>query len=65
MIISYPFLYTTIAPLQRGKTPTNECPVTQSVGTVEYTDCTSTEGWDPTLTSVLDMKLNNLMVRFQ
>ena len=39
--------------------------VAQSAGAVEYTDCTSAEGVRPPLTSVLDMTLNNLMVRFQ
>ena len=39
--------------------------VAQSAGAVEYTDCTSAEGLRPLLTSVLDMTLNNLMVRFQ
>ena len=35
-------------------------------GAVEYTDCTSAEGKDtPPPMSVLDMTLNNLMVRFQ
>ena len=40
---------------------------TQSAGggAVEYTDCTFAAGWDPPPTSVLDMTLNNLMVRFQ
>ena len=33
----------------------------QSAGVVEYTDCISSEGYPPT--SVLDVKLNNLMVR--
>ena len=38
----------------------------QSTGAVEYTDCTSAEGVrPPPPTSVLDMTLNNLMVRFQ
>ena len=37
----------------------------QSAGAVEYTDCFSAEGYDPPPTSVLDMTLNNLMVRFQ
>ena len=38
----------------------------QSAGAVVYTDCTSAEGYDPhPPTSVLDMTLNNLMVRFQ
>ena len=36
----------------------------QSAGAVECTDCTSAEGKDPPSTSVLDMTLNNLMVRF-
>ena len=34
----------------------------QSAGAVEYTDCISAEGKTPT-TSVLDMALNNLIVR--
>ena len=38
--------------------------VAQSAGAVEYTDCISVEGYEP-LTSVLDMTLNSLMVRFQ
>ena len=29
-----------------GKTLPNECPVTQSDGTVEYTDCIPAEGQD-------------------
>ena len=37
------------------------CPV--GWGAVEYTDCFSVR--PPPLTSVLDMTLNNLMVRFQ
>ena len=39
----------------------------QSAGAVEYTDCFSAEGLDaPTHpTSVLDMTLKNLMLRFQ
>ena len=36
----------------------------QSAEAVEYTDCTSAEGWDPPITSVLYVTLNNLMVRF-
>ena len=40
------------------------CLIAQLPGVVEYTDCTSAEWWDP-LTSVLDMTLNNLMVKFQ
>ena len=39
--------------------------VAQSTGAVEYTDCFSAEGIDPPTTSVLDMTLNNLMVKFQ
>ena len=38
--------------------------IAQSAGVVEYTDCFSAEGKPPP-TSVLDMTLNNLMVRFQ
>ena len=41
--------------------------IVQSAGAVEYTDCTSAKG-GKTLhhqISVLDMTLNNLMVRFQ
>ena len=39
----------------------------QSAGGVKYTDCVSTEGLElhPTPTQVLDMTLNNLMVRLQ
>ena len=37
----------------------------QSAGAVEYTNCTSARGKTPSPTSVLDMTLNNLMVRFQ
>ena len=37
--------------------------IAQSAGAVEYTDCFSAEGYDPPM-SVLDMTLNNLMVRF-
>ena len=37
----------------------------QSAGSVEYTDCISTERWNPPPTSILDTTLNNLMVRFQ
>ena len=41
--------------------------IAQLAGAVEYTDCFSAEGWDPSPTamSVLDRTLNNLMVRFQ
>ena len=45
-------------------TPTNKCSLAKSPGRVEYTDCFSTEGKTPP-TSVLDMTLNNLMVRLQ
>ena len=35
-------------------------------GAVKYTDCFSAEGWDSSRTmSILDMTLNNLMVKFQ
>ena len=37
----------------------------QLAGAVEYIDCFSAEGYLPPTTSVLDMTLNNLMVRFQ
>ena len=38
----------------------------QSAGAIEYTDCISAEGEDPPPpTSVVDMTLNNLLVRFQ
>ena len=37
----------------------------QSVGAVEYTDCFSAGGNTPLPMSVLEMTLNNLMVRFQ
>ena len=36
----------------------------QSVGAIEYTDCISVEEQDSTA-SVLDMTLNNLMMRLQ
>ena len=36
----------------------------QSAEAVEYTDCTSAEGLDPSM-SILDMTLNSLMVRSQ
>ena len=36
-----------------------------STGAGEYTNCTSPEGVSPPSTSILDMILNNLMVRFQ
>ena len=36
----------------------------QSDGAEEYTDCTSAEDKTPPPVSVLDMTLNNLMVRF-
>ena len=39
--------------------------IAQSAGAVEYPDCFSADGQDCPLTSVLDMTLNNLMVRFQ
>ena len=39
--------------------------IAQSAGAVEYTDCTSAEVWDPPPMSVLDMTVNDLMVRFQ
>ena len=40
--------------------------IAQSVRAVEYIDCFSAEGWDPTPpTSVLVMTLNNLMVTFR
>ena len=38
---------------------------TQSAGAVEYTDCTSAEGYDPAPTSTLGITQNNLMVRLQ
>ena len=38
--------------------------VTQSTGTVDYTDSFSTEGEEPPA-SVLDMLRKNLMARFQ
>ena len=37
----------------------------QSAGALEYTDGFFAEGLDPPPTSVLDMTLNNQMVRFQ
>ena len=37
----------------------------QLAGAVEYTDCISAKGLPPFPTSLLDMTLNNLMVRFQ
>ena len=37
----------------------------QLAGPVEYTDYFSAEGQDPPQTCVLDMTLNNLMMRFQ
>ena len=43
----------------------NDKSLAQLAGAVEYTNCTSSEGYDPPPTSVLDMTLNNLMVRFQ
>ena len=40
--------------------------IAQSIGAVEYTDCISAEGRDnPTTTSVLNIRSNNLMVRLQ
>ena len=42
----------------------NTHPLVQSAGAVEYTDWFSVERQDSP-TSVLDMTLNNLMVRFQ
>ena len=39
--------------------------VAQSAGAAEYTDYTSTQGQNLCLTSVLNITLNNLMVRFQ
>ena len=36
----------------------------QSAGTVEYIDCFSAQGYEPP-NSVLDMTLNNLIVRLQ
>ena len=36
-----------------------------SAGAVEYTDCFSAERLDLSPTSVLDITLNNLIVRFQ
>ena len=40
--------------------------IAQAAGAVEYTDCTSAEGKDPTPPmSDLDVTLNNIMVRFQ
>ena len=38
--------------------------IAQSARTVEYIDCTYAEGKDPLQTSVLEMKQNNLIVRF-
>ena len=40
-------------------------PVAQSVVAIEYTDCSSAEEVRTPLMCVLDMTLNNLMVRFQ
>ena len=37
----------------------------QSAGALEYTDCFSAERLDPHPMSVLDMTLNNLIVRLQ
>ena len=37
----------------------------QAIGAVEYASCISTEGQDSSPLSVLDMTLNNLMVRLQ
>ena len=37
--------------------------VSQKAGAVEYTNCTSVDGYDPAM-SALDMTLNNQMVRF-
>ena len=39
--------------------------VAQSTGAVEYTDYFSAEGKTPPSMSVLDVTLNNLVVRFQ
>ena len=39
--------------------------IAQSAGVVEYTNCTSAEGVTLPTTSVLDVTLNNLMVRIQ
>ena len=39
--------------------------VSQSAGAIEYTNCIYTEAYDPSPTNVLDMTVNNLMVRFQ
>ena len=39
--------------------------IAQSTGAVEYTNCFSAEGQDPSpTTSVLNMTLNSLMLRF-
>ena len=39
--------------------------IAQLAGAVEYTVCISTERYDALPNSVLDMTLNNLMVRLQ
>ena len=44
--------------------PTLSLLLTRSAGTAEYADCISAVGKTPP-TSVLDIILNNLMVRFQ
>ena len=45
-------------------TKSTATPVAQSVEAGEYTDCISAEGFNPLPTNVLDIALNNLMVRF-
>ena len=37
----------------------------KSAGAIEYTNWIPAEGYNPSLTSVVDMTLNNLMARFQ
>ena len=37
----------------------------QLAGAVQCADCISAEEWEPCPTSVLDMTLNNMMVRLQ
>ena len=73
---SYPSLWTMVAyilfaPMPFGKTMnisaiSLKAMVAQSAGAVDYTDAPLQRSKNPTTqTSVLDMILNNLMVRFQ
>ena len=63
--ISIPLLSIPLVLITPINTTCTNTTFAQSAGTVEYTNCFSAEGLDPTPMSVLDMTLNYLMMRFQ